>query len=79
MSKNFEDEISSNYRRFCLINEERAKSFFNKRRADFAKMYSDKMQQAFNDRKTHFSEDYLQMLHDVIKNDLLEVVCSILH
>lgn len=77
LSKNFEDEISSNYRRFCLINEEKAKTFFNKIRADCLKVYSSNMEKAFNNTKSHFKECDLQKLHVKAKDESLQSVCSI--
>lgn len=73
----FEGEISSNYRRFCQINEEKAKTFFNKLRVDCLKIYSKTMQNAFNNTKSHFKEVDLQKMHDNAKDESFQLVCLI--
>lgn len=80
MSKDkLKDEISLHYRRFCLINEEKAKALFNKIRADCLKMYSDNMQKSFDSTKSHFEKDDLQKLHEKAKNESTQSVCLILY
>lgn len=58
-----------------MINEENAKTFFNKLRVDCLKIYSERMQKAFDSTNSHFKETDLQKLHDKVKNESLQLVC----
>lgn len=60
-----------------MKNEEKAKNFFNKLRADCMKIYLEKIQKVFNQLKSNLNETDLEKQHEEAKNVAVQLVCFI--